>query len=71
MLSVLAGGWLMTIFVFAIYVWFGQFSGPVTQFLVPVTWIALGATLVESLPFKDVDNLTLTLVSALIGHLVF
>jgi dolichol kinase len=37
----------------------------------PVTWIALGAALVESLPFKDIDNLSITLVSALIGHLVF
>jgi AcrR family transcriptional regulator len=33
--------------------------------------IALGAMLVESLPFKDVDNLTITIVSPLIGHLVF
>ena len=70
-LSVFAGGWLMTIFVFAIYVWIGAFSGPVTRFLVPVTWIALGATAAESLPFKDIDNITLTVVAALIGHLVF
>jgi phytol kinase len=71
MLSVFAGGWIMTIFVFAIYVWMGAFSGPVAQFLLPVTWIAIGATLIESLPFKDVDNITLTVASALIGHLVF
>ena len=70
-LSVFAGGWLTTIFVFAVYVLLGAFSGPVTRFLLPVTWIALGATAAESLPFKDIDNLTLTLVSALIGHLVF
>jgi phytol kinase len=70
-LSVFAGGWLTTILVFAVYVWLGAFSGPVTRFLLPVTWIALAATAVESLPFKDIDNLTLTLVSALIGHLVF
>jgi phytol kinase len=70
-LSVFAGGWILTILVFAIYVWFGAFSGPVTRFLLPVTWIALGATAVESLPFKDIDNITLTVASALIGHLVF
>ncbi|MBN2118147.1 MAG: phosphatidate cytidylyltransferase [Anaerolineales bacterium] len=70
-LSVFLGGWLLTIFVFAIYVWAGAFGGPVARFLLPVAWIALGAALVESLPFKDVDNLTLTVVSALIGHLVF
>ena len=71
MLSVFVGGWLMTIFVFAIYVWIGAFGEPIVRFLLPVMWIALGATLVESLPFKDVDNITLTVVSALIGHLVF
>ncbi len=70
-LSVFLGGWLLTIFIFAIYVWAGAFPGPVARFLLPVTWIALGAMLVESLPFKDVDNITLTVVSALIGHLVF
>jgi phytol kinase len=69
--SVFLGGWLLTMFVFAIYVWAGVFSGPLVRFLLPVTWIALGATIVESLPFKDVDNITLTVVAALIGHLVF
>ncbi len=70
-LSVFLGGWLLTIFIFAIYVWAGVFGGPIARFVLPITWIALGATLVESLPFKDVDNITLTVVSALIGHLLF
>jgi phytol kinase len=70
-LSVFAGGWLMTIFVFSVYVWFGAFSSPVTLYLLPVTWIALGAALVESLSFKDIDNITVTVTSLLIGHLVF
>jgi phytol kinase len=70
-LSVFIGGWLLTMLIFAIYVWFGAFSGPSTRFLFPVTLIAIGATLVESLPFKDIDNITLVLISVLIGHLVF
>jgi phytol kinase len=70
-LSVFAGGWILTVLVFAIYVGIGVFGGPVTKYLLPITWIALGAMLVESLPFKDVDNITLTIASALIGHLVF
>ena len=70
-LSVFLGGWLLTMLIFAIYVWVGTFSGPIMRFLLPVTWIALGAMLVESLPFKDVDNITLTVISLLIGHLVF
>ena len=70
-LSVFVGGWVLTMFIFAIYVWANVFNGPVTRFLLPVNLVALGAMLVESLPFKDVDNITLTVVSALIGHLVF
>jgi phytol kinase len=70
-LSVFLGGWLLTMLIFAIYIWAGVFPGPLARFLLPVAWIAAGATAVESLPFKDVDNITLTIVSALIGHLVF
>lgn len=70
-LSVLAGGWLLSIFIFAVYVWMGTFSGPLSKFFLPVTWIALGATFIESLPFKDVDNITVTIVSVLIGYRVF
>ena len=70
-LSVFIGGWLLTILIFAIYVWIGAFSGPMTRFLVPVTVVALGATLVESLPFKDIDNITITVACAVIGHLIF
>ena len=69
--SVFAGGWLMTVFVFAIYMWTGAFSGPLAQYLLPITWIALGAAAIESLPFKDIDNITITLFSILVGHLVF
>ena len=70
-LSVFLGGWLLTMLIFVIYGSAGVFGSPVTRFVLPVTWIALGAMLVESLPFKDVDNITLTVVSALIGHFVF
>jgi phytol kinase len=69
--SVLVGGWLMTVLVFAVYVWAGVFAAPLAGYLLPITSIALGAAVVESLPFKDIDNITLTVVSALIGHLVF
>jgi len=70
-LSVFAGGWLLTILIFAIYVWVGAFSGPITRFFIPITWISLGAMIVESLPFKDIDNFTISLASVLVGYLVF
>jgi dolichol kinase len=61
----------LTILIFAIYVLAGAFTGPLTRFLLPVTWIALAAMLVESLPFKDIDNLTITLTSILVSYFVF
>ena len=70
-LSVFAGGWLLTVLIFAIYIWTGEFNELLSRFLLPVIWIALGAMLVESLPYKDIDNITITLVSVLVGHLVF
>ncbi len=70
-LSVFAGGWLLTILVFAIYVWIGDFSGPITRFLFPVTVIALVAALVESLPFKDIDNITVPLAAVIAGYFLF
>jgi phytol kinase len=71
LVSVFVGGWLMALFVIAVYIGVGVFAAPFTAYLLPVTWIALGGTLVESLPFKDIDNITLTVVSAIIGYLVF
>jgi phytol kinase len=70
-LSVFAGGLCLTVLIFAIYVWAGAFAGPITRYLLPITWIALGAMLVESLPFKDIDNITITLASLLVGYLSF
>lgn len=70
-LSVFAGGALLTSLILFIYVSVGIFAAPFTLYLLPIVWIALGGMLVESLPFKDIDNVTLTVVSTLIGHLVF
>jgi phytol kinase len=70
-LSVFAGGALLTALILFIYVSAGIFAMPFTSYLLPITWIALGGMLIESLPFKDIDNITLTLISALIGHFVF
>ena len=70
-ISLFTGGALLTALILFIYVSVGVFSAPFSVYLIPVFWTALGGMLIESLPFKDVDNITLTVVSALIGHLVF
>jgi phytol kinase len=70
-LSVFAGGALLSALVLFIYVNVGVFPPPFNTYLVPIFWVALGGMLIESLPFKDVDNITITVTSVLIGHLVF
>ena len=70
-LSVFVGGALLTALILFIYVNVGVFAAPFTSYLLPVMGVALGSMLIESLPFKDVDNISLTVVSALLGHLLF
>jgi phytol kinase len=65
------GGWLLAAFILFIFVQAGVFPAPFSRFLLPVTVLALAGTLVESLPIREVDNLTVTLAAVLLGHLFF
>lgn len=69
-LSVLFGGWLLSAFILAAYTGAGVFAGPFTSYIFPLTIIALVSALVESLPYRDVDNITVTLAAVLTGLLV-
>jgi len=59
----------------SLMVWFffrqGYFSGSFLDTLGPIGLIALLTTLVESLPFADIDNITIPLVSVFLGLLLF
>jgi phytol kinase len=70
-LGFLFGGWIFSMLVLSVYVAIRVFPGPLSGYLIPATLIAIGGTLVESLPFKDIDNITVTTASALLGHLLF
>jgi phytol kinase len=70
-LGMLLGGWVLAAFILFIFVIAGVFPSPFSIYLIPITVIALVGTLVESLPFKDVDNITVTLVAVLLGQLMF
>ena len=54
-----------------VFVFRGYFPGPAMRYVLPIGVIALATTLIESLPFTDIDNITIPLVSVLIGFLVF
>ena len=70
-LGMLLGGWVLATFILFIFVRVGAFPGPFRFYVFPITVVALVAMLVESLPLKDVDNITVTLVAVLLGHLLF
>ena len=70
-MAMLMGSFVFAFSVLWVYVQNGYFPSPVTQYIVPVGIIALAATLVESLPFSDVDNITVPMVSVLLGLWLF
>jgi phytol kinase len=70
-LGMLIGGWVLAVFILFIFIQKSVFAGPLVTYLLPITWIALVGMLVESLPLKDVDNFTVTLVAIIMGHLLF
>ena len=65
------GGWVLAAFVLGMFVLAGVFTGPFSGYLLPITVIALVGMAVESLPFKDIDNITVTLVAVALGLLYF
>lgn len=65
------GGWLLSILVVWIYSLTEVFSNPINYYLLPISVIAIVGTIVESLPLKDIDNITVTLSAVVIGLLFF
>ena len=70
-LSVLVGGFGLSLAILAVYVSLGVFAAPLSAYLLPIGLIALVSMAVESLPHKDVDNITMTLSAALLGWFLF
>jgi phytol kinase len=70
-LGMLIGGWTLSFLIMAYFVAVGSFAGPASIYFLPVTIIAIVGTVIESFPFKDIDNLTITSGAILIGFLVF
>jgi phytol kinase len=70
-LAMLLGGWLLSLLVLGIYITLGVFPGTLGTYLPAVTIIAVVATLVESLPLSDLDNLTVPGAAVLLGYFLF
>lgn len=70
-IAMLAGGWIFAVGVLAVYYARGVLAGSLAENLPAISLIALSGLVVESLPFKDIDNLTVPAVAVLLGHLLF
>lgn len=67
--AVFLGGLAFSLFVLGVFYGTGVFNGGVFSHLPALLIISLGAAAVESLPFQDIDNLTLPLAAVALGHL--
>ena len=70
-ISVFFGGWLLSAFVLGIYALTGNLAQPFESYILPLTIIALVSAVIESLPFKDIDNITVTVTAAILGYFLF
>ncbi len=68
-LGMLVGGWILAFLILWIFVSNGVFPGSIADYVLALSVIALAGTIVESLPLKDVDNITVTISAVLLGHL--
>ena len=69
-LAMFLGGWSLALGILWAYSLSGIFASPISTYLPSVTLIALAGTVVESLPIKDIDNITVTLTALVFGHLL-
>ena len=70
-LAMFFGSLLLSVLILAAFLAAGVFSGSMGDYLLPLLIIALAATLVETIPLDDLDNLTVPLVAVLLGHIFF
>ncbi len=69
--AMLLGGLFFAIAVTLPFIYLDYFPITISTFIPRVTLIALAATLVETLPIKDLDNLTITITAVLLGEMLF
>ena len=69
-LGMFVGGWILALVVLWVYLLQGIFPGSLISYFPVISLIALAGTLVESLPLKDIDNITVTLTAVILGQIL-
>jgi phytol kinase len=70
-LGMFIGSWIFAVMILGIFLSNGIFPGTIEDYIPGITLIALLATFVETMPLRDVDNITVTLTAIIIGTWVF
>ena len=70
-LAMFLGGFVFSALILGIFIAAGVFPGSLVSALPPLLFISFAATLVESLPLRDIDNLTTTLTAVLLAFFFF
>jgi phytol kinase len=65
--AVFAGGTILTVLIISIYVLAGKFHGPTSIYIPAILMIGFVGTLVESIPVRDIDNITVPLIAIIFG----
>jgi phytol kinase len=70
-LTMFLGGLISSTAIIWVFVRMGYLQNPLSNYFFPLILISFVTTMVESLPFENIDNITVPLVSVLLGLLVF
>ncbi|MDH3943232.1 MAG: phosphatidate cytidylyltransferase [Anaerolineae bacterium] len=70
-IGMLVGGWVFALVIVGIFVSAGVFEGPFSAYIVPINMLAVVGMAVESLPLRDIDNITVTAAAVIYGNLLF
>ncbi len=62
------GGIGFALIVMYIFIQAGVFATPFVSFILPIMWIGLICTAIESLPLEEYDNVTVPVAAVLLGH---
>jgi phytol kinase len=65
------GGWAFTLLMLFVFISAGIFTYSFSTMIAPVTFLVLIATAVESMPFRDIDNLTIPAAVMIAGYFLF
>jgi phytol kinase len=69
--GMLFGGWVFSVGIITIYILLQLFPGQFQTYLPAISLIALVGTIVESIPVRDIDNITVTLSAIILGYFLF